>query len=321
MYDPGLKPSRLLPSVAATASFCSNPNPLPWDVVKDKENCILTVKVPRIHLAPIARQEITARAYLWGTDVYTDDSDVVAACIHGGWIRGEWNEDFDVAAFFGAENEAPSAMGNKANDDSLGSEKLITSPQSSGPLPIPPCRDLHVDVLILPRLEKYAATTRFGISSREFGGKFGARHSVHDGISYMIHSIRWVKNGAQPQARLRGKARRERMRKAMKEAAESYGMISSADGGRQQGEGEDGRLLSGTIAGNWRKPSPLPEQQTTGEKDKVDEGNKEGRGSRQTSEENKVALVANEAETPADQGTQAAAGEGDRSEQSHTTIA
>ncbi|KAF5568167.1 transcriptional regulatory RXT3 [Fusarium napiforme] len=252
IYDPGLKPGRLVPSTSTHRAFASNPKPLPWDMIKNKENCILTVKVARIHLSSIAREEITSRGYLWGTDVYTDDSDVVAACIHSGWIKGEWAEDVDNAVLDIDQGVTDKRRKKPANSTvDLESEDLITAPPPSGPMPIPAHRDLHVKVLILPRLVKYYSSTRHGISSREFGGDYGHRHSVHDGISYMIKGIRWVENGAQPQARLRGKARRERMRKAMREVKGSLGNINGIDLDKDK-EGQ----LRGGISATWRKKEP-----------------------------------------------------------------
>ncbi|KAK8930077.1 hypothetical protein VCV18_002744 [Metarhizium anisopliae] len=284
IYEPELKPGRLLPNTPTHRGFSSNPKPLPWDIIKDKENCILTVKVPLIHLSPVAREEITARAYLWGTDVYTDDSDVVAACIHGGWIKGEWTDDVDTAML---DLEQGTAEGGKRKTKiptpelpSRESEGAITAPPPLGPMDIPANRDLHVNVLILPRLVKYSGSTRFGISSREFGGQYGSRHSVHDGISYMIKSIRWVENGAQPQARLRGKARRERMRKAMKEVTASFGNIHGLD--VEQSKESNASPQRGDIIGNWRKKDQ-PDAPAEAVNDKPDqeraasEGNKENR--------------------------------------------
>jgi phenolic acid decarboxylase len=66
-------------------------------LIEGKENCTLTMKIGKEHLIPASREEITSRRALWGTDVYTDDSDVIAACIHAGWIRGEWSDDVDVS--------------------------------------------------------------------------------------------------------------------------------------------------------------------------------------------------------------------------------
>ena len=240
MYEPDLKPGRLLPKAPTHRGFSSNPKPLPWDTIKGKENCTLTVKVPRIHLTPVAREEITARAFLWGTDVYSDDSDVVAACIHGGWVKGEWTDDVDTAMLDLDPGSKP-----PGGDIALAheSEGIVSAPPPGGPMGVPAGRDLHVNVLILPRLSKYSSVTRYGITSREFGSQFGSRHTVHDGLSYMVHSIRWVENGAQPQARLRGKARRDRMRKAMKEVTASFGNLAGSEADRDRGD----------ITGNWRK--------------------------------------------------------------------
>ncbi|KAI5286775.1 hypothetical protein KEM52_001868, partial [Ascosphaera acerosa] len=60
------------------------------------ENCTVTVRVPRWHLAAGKREEICYRRALWGTGVYTDDSDPVAAAIHSGFLRGAWNPKIDT---------------------------------------------------------------------------------------------------------------------------------------------------------------------------------------------------------------------------------
>lgn len=261
-------------------------------MIRGKVNCILTVKVPRIHLSPGAREEITARGHLWGTDVYTDDSDVVAACIHGGWIKGEWNEDFDMQ-MLDLDHHGEKRRKNKepANNIDLHSEQLITSPPTTGPMPIPVDRDLHIDVVVLPRLSKYSATTRFGISSREFGGEFGNRHVAHDGLSFMVHGIRWVENGAQPQARLRGKARRERMRKAMQEVRVT---VSNMNGPDSQDNERLGRLRGEATNNWWRKEAS---QGDTSEAEKGAE-----RGASEGDKENRVegaqSLVAEKTEDP-----------------------
>ncbi|OTA90071.1 hypothetical protein M434DRAFT_78467 [Hypoxylon sp. CO27-5] len=212
VYQVVLKPSKL-DSSHSKFGYSSNPRPLPMDVIKGNENSTLTVKIPRVHLSPSAREEITSRRAVWGTDVYTDDSDVVAACIHAGWIRGEWGDDVDVDLLDLYKPSNPKKQRSVPAEQHL---EVLTSPPASGPVHVPADRDLHVTLLVLPALEKYSSSTRFGIQSREFGGTYNGRKSIHDGISFMIQSVRWV-DGAAPQSRLRGKARRERIRKAMSE--------------------------------------------------------------------------------------------------------
>ena len=235
VYDPILKPARAQDPRTGRPprhGYSSTPRPLPWDLIKDRQNCTLTVKIGKEHLAPDVREEITSRRAVWGTDIYTDDSDVIAACIHAGWIRGEWPEDIDIEALGldeGANN--PDNDAQEGNNRKAGSNKnasrptnpdVLSEPPRTGPVPVPENRDLHVTLLILPLLQKYASTVRFGIKSREFGGLLGDaagphQRAVHDGLSFMIKGIRWVTNGAGGQNRLRGKARRERIRRALRE--------------------------------------------------------------------------------------------------------
>jgi hypothetical protein len=228
-YEVQLKPARTTDPRTGRPprhGYSSTPVPLPWELIKGQLNCTVTVKVGRQHLVPSAREEITSRRALWGTEIYTDDSDIIAACIHSGWIRGEWPEDVDVDML----DLVPSDDKDKKGRRSAASKPapvstnpdVLSEPPKTGPMAVPPNRDLHVTIVILPLLEKYSSTVRFGIKSREFGGKIGdgrglPQRSVHDGLSFMITGIRWVSNGAGTQNRLRGKARRERIRKALRE--------------------------------------------------------------------------------------------------------
>ena len=251
-------------------------------MIKDKENCTLTVKISKAHLTPAAREEITSRRAVWGTDIYTDDSDVVAACIHAGWIRGAWTEDIDIGLLNLHEGMGFSAADKKGGKKGAAaaaafaaeqpSPDVLTAPPRTGPVVVPADRDLHVTLVILPRLEKYASMTRFGIRSREFGGKVGTSslgtgrpRAVHDGISFMVQTVRWVTNGAQPQNRLRGKGRRERIHRAMREInlGSSAGFFDFPRGNQNMaaGDKEGGKDGGGVQVGKvqWWKPRPAKE--------------------------------------------------------------
>lgn len=140
----------------------------------------------RAYLDHKSREEITIRRAVWGTDIYTDDSDIIAACIHQGWFKGAWPADVDEH-LLGLE---------LAEDGTLPIfqplDEVWTKPPPSGPADAPKNRDLNVNILILPLLDKYSSVTRFGIRSREWGRKYDGYHSVHDGLSFMIQSIQWV---------------------------------------------------------------------------------------------------------------------------------
>lgn len=285
LYEPKLKRARLQDPRTGRpprSGYSSTPRPLPWDLIEGKENCTLTMKIGKEHLVPAAREEITARRALWGSDVYTDDSDVIAACIHAGWIRGEWPEDVDVSML--GLDEGYSVSDVRGGSNLNGSKKpepqptsssqtlVLTEPPKTGPMPVPENRDLHVTLLILPRLEKYASTTRFGIKSREFGGPTSTssgenglglgqgqpqQRAVHDGISFMIIGLRWLTNGGTSQNRLRGKARRERIRKTLREIEMAPAWISgplsvsvsAGNGGSNKNGGAGGEGEKGEVAG------------------------------------------------------------------------
>lgn len=237
VYEPKLKAARKCDPLTGRPPrypYSTTPRPLPLDMIKGKANSILTVKISKVFLQSAPREEITHRRALWGTDIYTDDSDVIAACIHGGWIRGEWPDDVDVDLLSLAEQA--DTTGSSSAREIVGGRKrsavsaaaaaearnkpapdVLTAPPRTGPMDIPPEKDLHVTLVILPTLQKYSATTRFGIRSREWGGQPHQQHQVHDGMSFKVLKLRWVTNGAGAQSRLRGKARRERMRQAMRE--------------------------------------------------------------------------------------------------------
>ncbi len=282
VYDPILKPARLHDSRTGRpprSGYKSTPRPLPWNLIEGKENCTLTMKIGKEHLLAPVREEITSRRALWGTDIYTDDSDVIAACIHSGWIRGEWPEDVDVHLLGLDEGFHVSDVrevknrrnGIKASDPTVlesGNTIVLTEPPRGGPMAVPENRDLHATLLILPTLEKYASTTRFGIKSREFGGPIGdgeegQQRTRHDGISFMITEIRWVTNGGVSQNRLRGKARRERIRKALREVelgpAWAGGARNTSES-REKGPQKTGERSVEILGSWWNRPNKPPSE-------------------------------------------------------------
>lgn len=191
--------------------------------------------MPRVYLTPSSREEITRRRSVWGTDVYTDDSDVIAACIHQGWFRGEWPEDVDVSLLDLVLDDVPSNQSEKNIED------ILTEPPTSGPLEVPKNYDLHVTILVLPQLEKYASTTRFGLRSREWGGKHDGYQGVHDGLSFMIHSVQWV-DGVDGNEARSGVARRKLLAddpvSAGLEAEESLPeILTNGNGNKPNGNG------------------------------------------------------------------------------------
>ena len=75
--------------------------------------------------------------------------------------------------------------------------------------PVPPAdQDLHITLLVLPRLEQYDSTVMFGIKSRKWDGR-------HDGMSFKVHRVDWVDEGVGRGEERSGEARRKRLRTLM----------------------------------------------------------------------------------------------------------
>lgn len=273
LYEPSFQPTKLQPTepnIDEYRSWATTPKPLPLDRISGNENSTITVKVPRTHLTAAAREEITSRRALWGTEVYTDDSDVVAACIHGGWIRGEWDPDVGASLLDldhglpddGSVHQVRGSNGHMTTEEqaaqtAANDADFLSAPPKTGPVFVRENRDMHVTLVILPTLRTYASTTRFGIQSREFGrsGLSGRRQKRHDGLSFMIAGVRWVENGAKTQSDVRGKGRKERMRRAMREVRASFGGMNVEGAGKMRVDaGEEEKAEGVKVVDKENKP-------------------------------------------------------------------
>lgn len=207
----------------ARIKFISKMKPIP--VFQGQENCTFTVRVPRDYLAPtepgsdrVSSLEVICRQpQLWGTEIYTDDSDAVAAAVHSGWIKGdfgEYNQDLHEICDNDSERD---------NDEEV-PQSLQSRPQR--PIKVPAGHDVHITLLILPPLQSYGATNQHHILSRDW-------KEAHDGMSYMIHGIDFVDEGTSSRFMERsGAARKKRI--AMEEASRrqeaAAGLLMIANG-------------------------------------------------------------------------------------------
>ena len=175
---------------------------LPYDIAphsiprcEGKENCTLTVRIPRFYLSKQERERICLDRAVWGTEIYSDDSDPLAAAIHAGWIRGEWGDDVDFSML---ELNPINELDSK--------ESVFTSVPPTPMLP-PAGKDLHLTLLILPSLQKYTSHIAHGIKSRGWG-------SDHDGVSYRIEQMAWVDEKADGGEERGGESRHKRLKRS-----------------------------------------------------------------------------------------------------------
>lgn len=159
-----------------------------------KENSTMTIRIPRFYLSKEEREQVCLRRAVWGSEVYSDDSDPLAAAIHAGWIQGDWGDTIDFPAL------ALAPIGETPNPK----QTEFTTPPPCPMLP-PASKDLHLTILILPALETYASRICHGIKSRPWGND-------HDGLSYRIEKIAWVDEKAAQGEERSGEARKKRLK-------------------------------------------------------------------------------------------------------------
>ncbi|CAI7675480.1 unnamed protein product [Penicillium discolor] len=181
--------------------YTTTPQPLPR--FEQRENCTFTVRVPRFRINQSHREEICARRALWGTGVYTDDSDPVAAAIHSGFIRGAWGDDVDESML---DLEIKDTYQHAPPPEATNGDTPTKGPRLP---PIPPTdKDLHITLLVLPRVAQYDSALMFGLKSRKWAGH-------HDGMSFKVHAVDWVDEGVARGEERSGEARRKRLRTLM----------------------------------------------------------------------------------------------------------
>ncbi|BGP12941.1 hypothetical protein JCM10213v2_000858 [Rhodosporidiobolus nylandii] len=113
---------------------------------------------------------------VWGTDVYTDDSDVLAVLLHSGWVRVARRERRPRAGERGAGADAlrrarvpgslPPADGKEG--------------EAEGGKGVPPA--LLVRMGVCPALVRYQGLERGGVRSRSWG-------NGHDGVSLRVEDV------------------------------------------------------------------------------------------------------------------------------------
>lgn len=164
---------------------------------------LVTVRVSGKHWRNVSLTPRYQNNEIWGTDVYTDDSDPLLAMRHCG---------LDIDNVHNNEHELMRTPGNLHNPDNV---------QAPEDLP----QDFYIDVtlILLPPLQRYYSLQRHGIASRQWGivgspfldhhmlnnpqleqtmdlGTWNSaqnlmfpnsntRAAIHDGLSYAIYNI------------------------------------------------------------------------------------------------------------------------------------
>lgn len=198
-----------------------------------KENSIFQVRIPRRFLSEQQRRDVHRRRCVWGTEVYTDDSDVLGVLVHLGKVPGVLPDGVDsslVAEAGGRKivmngmtsaspRSPPISSPVKKKVNGITNGKADKQQAQDGPT-IPASKDLIVNLLILPTLEKYTGSTRNALKSRSW-------NTIHDGMSYSIWDMEWVDAG---EAEARGGGSKKR-RLDEREWVRRWGELPPSRGG------------------------------------------------------------------------------------------
>ncbi len=178
-----------------------------------KENCTLTIRIPRYYLMHSNLLRTTARHAVWGTDIYTDDSDPLCAAIHDGWIRGAWPAAIDASLL-----EPDLKNVSLADDTPRVKDTVLDAPPPSGPMVVPTRKDMHITVIVLPALQYYASRVAHGVKSRIWGAD-------HEGLSFKIEKIAFVDGGEGSGEEKNARVRKERIAASVEALTEKMPQI------------------------------------------------------------------------------------------------
>lgn len=184
---------------------CIKPKLLPSFSGVDDLNCTYTMQISKTWLQDRERRLICSTRGLWGTGIYTDDSDPVAAAMHMGWIKPAFGPNVD-------ENLLQRIVQDQ--NPKIEIPKELKPPVQ--PLDVGKGKDLKITCVVMPQLESYAETARFGVRSRNWPE--GPENISHDGVSFSILKVEIVDIGPEERRIGRtGQNKRARLRAQMEQ--------------------------------------------------------------------------------------------------------
>ncbi|KAK5048074.1 hypothetical protein LTR84_006264 [Exophiala bonariae] len=214
-YSPTVGPTELTRPTPLKFDVSIRPSLLPSFSEAEHINCTYTIRVSRTWLQEKERGIICAERYLWGSGIYTDDSDPLAAAMHAGFISSVHPAGIDEALLERViEEQNPKIEGS-------------TAPEK--PKKVEEGKDLHITLVVLPPLEHYTDSVRFGIKSRSWPEESwtmsegpSSGKSPHDGVSFMVLKVDFVEDGIEAKRVGRtGVEKRERLRRELMERKRS----------------------------------------------------------------------------------------------------
>ncbi|EXJ63946.1 hypothetical protein A1O7_00281 [Cladophialophora yegresii CBS 114405] len=207
-YDPVVSPPNSILPNQEKFDVSIRPNLLPSFSDPEQVNCTYTIKVSRLWLRERERHLIGREQYLWGSGIYTDDSDPLAAAMHSGFIESARPNDAILERLI--EEQNPKIDG-------------LAAPVK--PAAVSEGKDLHITLVVLPQLESYADSARYGIKSRSWPEreKEGVNPAPHDGVSFMVLKTEFLDDGIMNRRVGRtGKEKRKRLQEELADRKRAF---------------------------------------------------------------------------------------------------
>lgn len=118
---------------------------------------------------------------VWGTDVYTDDSDILALLVHSGWLRVTRRERRRRAGQRGAGADAI-RRARVVGEERIETVQSAPAAAEGGEATPASARAIKVTLGVVPPLIRYQGIERQGIRSRSWG-------NGHDGVSLRVEKV------------------------------------------------------------------------------------------------------------------------------------
>ncbi|KAK6359313.1 hypothetical protein TWF696_000476 [Orbilia brochopaga] len=153
----------------------------------DRENCTFIIRIPWYTLSTEERERVCSKRLLWGTEVYSDDSNVLAVLIHLGYLPGV-RDGQEIVEYASAHDSVVAKLSAPKRRGATARQREIAAMMAEGlpkPAPkIPEKKDLLVKIVICGNLKRYSSSVRYGLKSRSW--------ERHDGMSFMVEDVKWV---------------------------------------------------------------------------------------------------------------------------------
>ncbi|KAF3925738.1 hypothetical protein AA313_de0210133 [Arthrobotrys entomopaga] len=157
----------------------------------DQENCTFIVRVPWYCLNLEERERVCKKRLLWGAEVYSDDSNILAVLVHLGYIPAvrdghevsEFAEAHDAVVAKLSATKRRGAGGSRGREMAAAAMAETGAPKVSGTVQVG--KDVLVKIVIVGNLGRYASVVRYGLKSRSWD-------DGHDGMGFMVEDVKWV---------------------------------------------------------------------------------------------------------------------------------